>query len=185
MENNKQTNTNVGGDPANESKETEQQQDKEKEQTKSLSFDEFLKDPKNQSVFDKRVSKALEKAREKWDEEAKLTEEERTNKRISEREKALAEKEAELNRREFTSSIKEKLSSQKLPLAFAEILAVGTTNDNIDEVLSSIKSEWDKQLQEAIKISARQKDPLAGRSVRNATSVENSLLEFARKNRKV
>lgn len=184
MEDNKQVNANVGGDPANESKEIEQQQEKQ-EPVKPLSFDEFLNDPKNQSIFDKRVNKALETAREKWEAEAKLTEEERTNKRISEKEQALAEKEAELNRREFTSSIKEKLAENGLPLTFAEILAVGTTEENVDEVLTSIKTEWDAQIQETIKASARQKDPLAGGSAQNATSVANSLLEFARKNRKV
>lgn len=182
-----ETNVNAGGDPAdvNTGQQTKQTPSpEEQKQQKEKTFDEFLADPKNQSAFDKRVAKALQTAREKWEEEAKLTDAEKETKRMSEREQALAEKEAELNRREFTTDIKSKLTAQQLPLSFAEVLAAGCTAETIDEVLGGIKTEWDKQIQEAIKAGARQKDPLAG-GTRVESSAGDSLAEFARKNRKV
>ena len=35
-----------------------------------MDFDEILKDPKYQAEFDKRIAKAIETSKTKWDEEA-------------------------------------------------------------------------------------------------------------------
>ena len=58
-----------------------------------MDFDEILKDPKYQAEFDKRIAKAIETSKSKWDEEAeakrkeleeeaKLSAEEKTRKEI-------------------------------------------------------------------------------------------------------
>jgi hypothetical protein len=157
----------------------------EQQQTsKPVSFDEMLKDPKFQSDFDKRVAKALETAKTKWDAESKMSEEDRVNAQLTEREKQIAEREAAQDKREFTSTIRDELTKNSLPVAFAEVLAEGCTKDNFADVLAEIKSEWDKQMTEQLKAGARQKDPLAGGSG-TASSAELDLAKFASKNRKV
>lgn len=58
-----------------------------------MDFDEILKDPKYQAEFDKRIAKAIETSKTKWDEEAeakrkeleeeaKLSAEEKLEKRL-------------------------------------------------------------------------------------------------------
>ncbi|MDI9497264.1 MAG: DUF4355 domain-containing protein [Bacillota bacterium] len=156
----------------------------EQQAAKPATLDDVLKDPKNQSVFDQRVAKAIATARTKWEEESKLSAEELATRQLSEREKAIAEREAAQDLREFTVDLRGKLQEQGLPLSFAEILASGTTRETCEAVLADIKAEWDKQINEAIKASARQTTPLVSATATGQTSTSD-LAEFAREIRKV
>lgn len=175
----------LGGDPTENAGQQQEQKTKQKsEATKPVSFAEFLENPANQSEFDKRVTKALETARAKWEAESKLSDEEKASQKMTEREQSLDQREAELNKREFTAAIKDKLLTKKLPAAFAEVLAEGCSDETIDATLSAIEQEWAAQMNEQIKAVARQKEPLAG-GVQVEASARDNLAEFARKNRKV
>jgi hypothetical protein len=68
---------------------------------------------------------------------AKLTEDERKSQVIADREQQLDEREAALNKREFTASIVEKLTTKKLPVKLAAVLAEGCTKVNIDAILDA------------------------------------------------
>lgn len=102
-----------------------------------MSFDDFLKDPKNQAEFDRRVGKALEtsKSRMQKDIEARIeaarTEAEKLARMNSEqkeqyerekREKQLADREASITRRELAAAAKEQLAEKGLPLSLADVL---------------------------------------------------------------
>ena len=102
-----------------------------------VSFDDFLKDPKNQAEFDRRVGKALETNRSKMqaDIEAKIqearTEAEKLAKMNAEqkaeyekekREKELADREASITKRELAATAKEQLAEKGLPLSLADVL---------------------------------------------------------------
>lgn len=102
-----------------------------------MSFDDFLKDPKNQAEFDRRVGKALETSRSKMqaDIEAKIqearTEAEKLAKMNAEqkaeyekekREKELADREASITKRELAATAKEQLAEKGLPLSLADVL---------------------------------------------------------------
>lgn len=102
-----------------------------------MSFDDFLKDPKNQAEFDRRVGKALETSRSKMqaDIEAKIqearTEAEKLAKMNAEqkaeyekekREKELADREESITKRELAATAKEQLAERGLPLSLADVL---------------------------------------------------------------
>lgn len=102
-----------------------------------MSFDDFLKDPKNQAEFDRRVGKALETSRSKMqaDIEAKIqearTEAEKLAKMNAEqkaeyekekREKELADREASITKRELAATAKEQLAEKGLPLSLTDVL---------------------------------------------------------------
>ncbi len=158
--------------------------DNQAQENKALNFDEFLKDPKNQSIFDKRVAKAIDTARTKWEKEASMTAEEIAEEKANERLRELEEREAAQDRREFIADIKEDLMQNNLPLAFGDLIADGTDRDNYKEVLKELKTEWDKQINEQIKASVRQKEPRT--SEISETSQENiDIAQFAKQNRKV
>lgn len=102
-----------------------------------MSFDDFLKDPKNQAEFDRRVGKALETSRSKMqaDIEAKIqearTEAEKLAKMNAEqkaeyekekREKELADREESITKRELAATAKEQLAEKGLPLSLTDVL---------------------------------------------------------------
>lgn len=101
------------------------------------SFDDFLKDPKNQAEFDRRVSKALETSRSKMqadiDEKiqaarteaeklAKMNSEQKDQYEKEKREKELADREASITKRELAATAKEQLAEKGLPLSLADVL---------------------------------------------------------------
>lgn len=80
------------------------------------------------------LEQALKAEREKFEAEAKMTEEEREKARDEELKKHLADKEAELNRREATNRAKELLSEKSIDQKFASFLISDTieaTEDNV------------------------------------------------------
>ncbi len=125
-----------------------------------IGFDDFLKDPKNQAEFDRRVAKALETTRTKMqaDIEAKMeaarTEAEKMAKMNADqkaqyerdkREKELAGREAEITKRELTATAKEQLAEKGLPISLAAVL----NYTNAEECAASIDAV-EKAFQEAV-----------------------------------
>lgn len=151
---------------------------------KTTTLDDILKDPKFQSDFDKKISKALDKAKAKWDEDLELTAEQKAEKQLTEREQALADREKAQEAKEFTIDLRDELRQKNLPVAFAELIAQASSREEYSPVLKSIKETWDQQLAEAIKSSARQTIPTVG-STDTPKSAGNDLRDFASQNRKV
>ena len=134
------------------------------------SFDDFLKDPKNQAEFDRRVAKALETSRTKMqaDIEAKMaearTEAEKMAKMSAdqkaeyEREtqaKELADREAAITKRELMATAKEQLAEKGLPISLASVLNYASA----EECSASIDAVG-KAFQEAVEKAVN--DRLAG-----------------------
>lgn len=101
------------------------------------SFDDFLKNPANQSEFDKRVAKALETQRGKMQSEiqtqienarteaeklAKMNAEQKAQYEREKKDQELAKREAELTARELKATAKETLVSKGLPASLADVL---------------------------------------------------------------
>lgn len=151
-----------------------------------VDFKELLKNKEFASEFDKRISNAINTAKDKWEAESKMTAEELANKKFEESKSALEQREKEFELREFRADLKEQLISYNLPLAFADVLAVGTTRDDYQDILNQIKQEWDNQMQEQIKAKARQVEPRAGGyQTGNDNNINLDLAELAKKNRKI
>ncbi len=104
---------------------------------KPQGFDDFLKDPKMQAEFDRRVNKALETSKTKMQAEietqianarteaeklAKMNAEQKAQYEQQKKEKELADREAEITKRELSAQAKETLADKGLPVSLADIL---------------------------------------------------------------
>lgn len=134
---------------ADEAKQTEPEQVETGQEKPS--FDELLKDKEMQAEFDRRISKALDTAKGKWQKEqeeaieaarteaeklAKMNAEEKAKHEREKREADLARREAELNRRELKAEAASVLTQKGLPL---ELL--GSINlDSAEESKKSIEA---------------------------------------------
>ena len=134
------------------------------------SFDDFLKEPKNQAEFDRRVAKALETSRTKMqaDIEAKMaearTEAEKMAKMNAEQKaqyerdkqaKELADREAAITKRELMATAKEQLAEKGLPTSLSSVLNYASA----EECTASIDAVG-KAFQEAVEKAVN--DRLAG-----------------------
>lgn len=101
-------------------------------------FDEALKNPAYQAEFDRRVTKALQTAQDKWQKDAdarilaakteaeklaRMTAEQKAEHERQEREKSLADRETALTVRELRAQAAETLSQKGLPAALLDVLA--------------------------------------------------------------
>ena len=136
----------------------------------SMSFDDYLKDPKNQAEFDRRVSKALETNRTKMQADiekqiadakteaekmAKMNADQKAQYEREKQEKELADREAAITKRELTATAKEQLAEKGLPISLAAIL----NYTNAEECAASIDAVG-KAFQEAVEKAVT--DRLAG-----------------------
>lgn len=125
-----------------------------------LSFDDFLKDPKNQAEFDRRVGKALETSRSKMQAEintkvqeavteaerlAKMNAEQKAQYEREKKEKEIADREAAITKRELMATAKEQLAEKGLPIYLAGVLNYASA----EECSASIEAVG-KAFQEAV-----------------------------------
>ena len=128
-----------------------------------MDFDEILKDPKYQAEFDKRIAKAIETSKTKWDEEAeakrkemeenaKLTAEEKTKKEL---EKLMKENEtykANEARRAMKDSSLEYIKSKGYSNAIADLVDLSSFKDEeeMHTKLDSINTTYSNTISKAI-----------------------------------
>ena len=133
-------------------------------------FDEFLKDPKNQAEFDKRVAKALETNRAKIQSEidekvaaakteaeklAKMNADQKAQYEREKKEKELSAREAEITKRELSAQAKETLAEKGLPIQLADILNY-TDADSCQKSMDAVEKAFKEAVDKAVK------DKLAG-----------------------
>jgi len=132
---------------------------------KSKAFDEVLADKVYQAEFDRRVSKALETAREKWqvladdkaseaEKLAKMTKDEKAQYLQQKKEKELADKEAAITKRELMAEAKNTLAEKGLPSTLAELLVytdADACNTSIGTLEKAFQSAVDVAVEERIK----------------------------------
>lgn len=123
----------------------------------SKAVDSALK--KRERKHQQDLENAREEARKKAESYAKLTEKEKRDKEIEEREQALAEKEKEFKLRELKSDVESDLKEKGLPTSFAESLIHLEDVEKINEVVKEIKADFDNAVQEQVKEVTRQSTP--------------------------
>lgn len=126
------------------------------------------------SQVSKAVDKALSKAKSKWEQEqssaiekakndaaeyAKLTESQKQEADFKKKQDELAAQEAAFNSKRLLVEVKEDLQKEGLPISFAESLIGIGDNEKIKNAITGIKKEWDSQIAEKLKESARQSIP--------------------------
>ena len=132
-------------------------------------FDELLKDKTYQSEFDKRVAKALETAKGKWEsdhqaklEEAKteaekmaaMNEKQKADYERDKQLKALEQRERDITTRELKATAYETLAEKGLPKELAEILNYTDADQckaSIDAVEKAFQSSVEKAVNEKLR----------------------------------
>lgn len=134
--------------------------------------------------FEQRLKEAVENARSEAESYAKLTEKEKKDKEIEKREQALTEKEKEFKLRELKADVESDLKEKGLPTSFAQSLIHLEDNEQINDVVNSIKEDFDKAVQEQVKEATRQSTPYGqGSDVSSKKETSKSFAEIARQNR--
>ena len=136
---------------------TEQQTNTEQ---KEPTFDEVLKNKAYQSEFDKRINKALETAKEKWDADAKaqadeaaklakMKADEKEEYQRKQREDALAKREAEITHRELHAEAVTQLTEKGLPASLADILDC-TSAENCKKSMEAVEKAFGEAVEKAV-----------------------------------
>ncbi|MDU6763589.1 MAG: DUF4355 domain-containing protein [Staphylococcus sp.] len=148
----------------------------------SKAVDSALK--KRERKHQQELEYAREEARKKAESYAKLTEKEKRDKEIEEREQALAKKEKEFKLRELKSDVESDLKEKGLPTSFAESLIHLEDNEKISDVVKEIKADFDNAVQEQVKEATRQSTPSnQSSSFGNRQASGKSIQELANENR--
>lgn len=134
--------------------------------------------------FEQRLKEAVENARSEAESYAKLTEKEKKDKEFEKREQALAEKEKEFKLRELKADVENDLKDKGLPTSFAQSLIHLEDNEQINDVVNSIKEDFDKAVQEQVKEATRQSTPYGqGSDVSSKKETSKSFADLAKENR--
>lgn len=148
----------------------------------SKAVDSALK--KRERKHQQDLEQAREEAKKKAESYAKLTEKEKRDKEIEEREQALVEKEKEFKLRELKSDVESDLKEKGLPTSFAESLIHLEDNEKISDVVKEIKADFDNAVQEQVKEATRQSTPSnQSSSFGNRQASGKSIQELANENR--
>lgn len=148
------------------------------------------------------VDRQISKLREKWEADqaekvktavaevyakaeaaAKMTEKERLDADLKDRMEEVEKREKKLADMELLASIKADLSTQGLPLEFADALLPLQEEEAIKTAIASVKSAYDKSVQEAVNAKLKQDPPRSQTREYGATGAGLGLGEFAQKNR--
>lgn len=114
--------------------------------------------------FEKTIEQRVNEALEKDKRLSKLSEADRKEALLSEKEKDLARREAEIARTQVKSDVINELSTRKLPTELAEFI---TLNDNVKalEQINAMNKLIDEIKREAVKEATRQTPPDTGSTV--------------------
>lgn len=131
-----------------------------------ISLDDHLRDnPESQKELDRRITKALETARGKWEKEAadreteaaklaKMTAEQKAEHERQKREEALTKREAELNRRELRATAAQTLAEKGLPAGLLECLSyqdAESCQKSIENMENAFRAAVQQGVEERIK----------------------------------
>lgn len=132
-------------------------------------FDDILKNPKHQSEFDKKIAKALETAKGKWETDyqtkleeakteaaklAKMTADEKAKHEEQKRLDALNQREKDITTRELKAQAYEVLAEKNLPKELIGVLNFSdadSCNKSIEAVATAFQSAVEKAVNEKIR----------------------------------
>ena len=149
----------------------EQQQETEKVE---LTAEELQK--KIESESDKKLEKALQTARSKWEKEfqekleqekkeaerlAKLSEKERKEEELTKREQELENRLKELERKELKTDAVADLKDKGLPVELADTLLAENAEKTLENI-NNLKKVFDEAVNNAVKEKLRQETPTVG-----------------------
>lgn len=160
---------------------------------KPPSFDDVLKDKGHQSEFDRRVAKALETAKSKWDQEAqqkleaakteaekmaKMTADQRAEHEKQQHEAKLLAREAEITKRELRAQALETLAEKDLPKELIETISL-TDADSCTKSLEVVEKAFRAAVQKGVDERLKGSAPKAGGNSITEEELINGAFEMA------
>lgn len=161
---------------ADDEGQNETQQGDDEQQDKQPTFDELLKDKTMQSEFDRRMTKAIETAKEKWQTEheeklerakteaeklAKMNAEQRAEHERQQREDELAKREADITRRELRASTIDELVEKGLPISLADIINY-TDADSTKASIEAVEKAFRQAVEDGVNERLKGNPPKGG-----------------------
>lgn len=153
---------------------------KEGKEGGTKTFDELLKDKSYQSEFDKRITKALETAKSKWETEkatelekakteaqklAKMTADQKAEYEAQKKLDDLAKREKEITTRELKAQAYETLAEKGLPKDLIDILNYENA-DTCNKSIESVEKAFQAAVEKAVNEKLRGKETPKGRQGR-------------------
>ena len=151
-------------------------QGQNEQETEQPTFDEMLKNRAYQAEFDRRLGKAIETARGKWQEEterrvgearteaeklARMTEEQRAKHEREQREKNMADRERAVTLRELKAEAYSMLAERDLPKELAEVLNY-TDADSCKASQDAVEKAFRTSVQSGVESRMRGTTPKTG-----------------------
>ena len=139
---------------------------------------------KREAKFEEEKRMAIEKAKREAVEYSKLTEKERFEKELADREAEIVKREEELRLRTLKAEVQTDLLKEKLPESLADVLVMLGDAESIRDVVRDLKATMDEGIKNGIKERLSQDTPMDSvGSVRSRKRESASIAEIARKNR--
>ncbi len=150
-------------------------------------FDDVLKNKEHQSEFDRRVTKAIETARAKWDGEfeeklnakiaeanklAKMTADEKAKFERDKQEADYNKRLAEVTKRELKAEAKEQFASDGLPTELADVL-VYTDAEACKASMDAVKTAFNAAVEKAVNDRLRGNTPKTGAQLPDADKMSD------------
>lgn len=139
---------------------------------------------KREQKFSEEKAKAVEKAKREAVEYSKLTEKERLEKELADREEEISKREEELRLRTLKAEVHVDLVKEGLPETLADVLVLMGDAEGIREVVKDLKAMMDEGIQVGIKERLSQDTPLDSvGGVRSKRKSKASIADIARNSR--
>lgn len=160
-----------------------------------LSFNDFLKLEGNQAEFDRRVDKAIKKAREQWDLEtntklseaeklARMTKEQKAEYKAQQMEKELNKLKAEKARTELAATARKMLADENITVPDTLLsYIVGEDAEKTKAAVEDFVKLFNDAVGEEVKKSARQTTPKEGSSSAGGESEKMDIAKMAKEAR--
>jgi hypothetical protein len=127
--------------------------------------------------YEKDLDDRIAKERERWEKEAKMTEEQKAAEAQKEQKEALDKREREITLRERKAEALEALAEKHIPASFADYI-IDADGDKMSANIEKLEKTWGDELQKAVKEAAagttpedKAKNPGAGKSSATSSNV--------------
>lgn len=138
---------------------------------------------KQKRKFDEEKAKEIEEAKKKAQEYSQLTEKEKYEKELGDREKKLKAKEEELRLTALQSDTESDLKENQLPTSLSGVLVKGDNPEAIKEMVTELKVEFDKAVNEAVNDKLAQDVPSGSGKMRTGNKQSKNIRDKARESR--
>lgn len=137
---------------------------------------------KKEAEWQSKFDEMLEERLQEKERLAKLSEKERKEEELTQREKKAIEREQAIALKELRADALEEITTKGIPTSFVDFLVREDAESTL-ATINDFKEKWDASIAEELKRSAQQDIPKDSVNFTGQTSVTKSIRDFANKNR--